>query len=123
MNPRNLLSRVLVIVGSIATLVGAIDPLEGSVIILVGSGLVALGTFLGKASHPMIVYWIVVFSLITIGIGFMYALSAAGGIGGHSGHSMWWGILVLPYPIGWVMGIISLVVRLVKNIRHRKLAA
>jgi len=123
MNPRNLWSRVLVIVGSIAMLVGAIDPLEGSVIILVGSGLVALGTFLGKASHQMIVYWIVVFSLITIGIGVMFALSAAGGIGGNSGHSMWWGILVLPYPIGWVMGIISLVVRLVKNTRHRKAAA
>jgi hypothetical protein len=123
MNPRNLWSRVLVIVGSIAMLVGAIDPLEGSVIILVGSGLVALGTFLGKAGHPMIVYWIVVFSLITIGIGVMYALSAAGGIGGNSGHSMWWGVLVLPYPIGWVMGILSLVVRLVKNIRNRKMAA
>jgi len=75
MNPRNLWSRVLVIVGSIAMLVGAFDPLEGSVIILIGSGLVALGTFLGKASHQMIVYWIVVFSLITIGIGVMFALS------------------------------------------------
>lgn len=123
MNPRNLWSRVLVIVGSIAMLVGAIDPLEGSVIILVGSGLVALGTFLAKASHQMIVYWIVIFSLITIGIGVMFALSAAGGIGGNSGHSMWWGILVLPYPIGWLMGIISLAVRLVKNTRHPKLAA
>jgi hypothetical protein len=123
MNPRSLWSRVLVIIGSIAMLVGALDPLEGSLAIFIGSGLVALGTFLGQASRKMLVYWIIIFSLITIGIGAMFALSAVGGIGGTSGHSMWWGVLVLPYPVGWVMGIVSLLVRLVRNIRHHNVAA
>jgi len=123
MNPRSLWSRVLVIIGSIAMLVGVLDPLEGSLAILIGSGLVALGTFLGQASRQMLVYWIIIFSLITIGVGAMFALSAAGGIGGTSGHSLWWGVLVLPYPVGWVMGIVSLLVRLVRNIRHHNAAA
>jgi hypothetical protein len=123
MNSRSLWSRVLVIIGSIAMLVGALDPLEGSLVILIGSGLVALGTFLGQASRQMLVNWIISLSLITIGVGAMFVLSAVGGIGGTSGHSLWWGVLVLPYPVGWVMGIVSLLVRLVRNIRHHYVAA
>ncbi len=119
MNPRSFWSRVLVIIGSIAMLVGALDPLEGSIIILLGSGLVTLGTFLTKAGRQMLVYWTVVLALITIGVGAMFALSAVGGIGGASDHSMWWGVLVLPYPVGWVMGVISLLVRLIRDLRRR----
>ena len=35
----------------------------------------------------------------------MWRLSMAGGFGGKSGLSMWWGVLILPYLIGWSMGI------------------
>jgi len=52
----------------------------------------------------------------------MFALSSIGGIGGESGRSMWWGILILPYPVGWVMGMASLLARLVRAIRHRHVA-
>jgi purine-cytosine permease-like protein len=123
MNSRSLWSRVLVIIGSIAMLAGALDPLEVFLAILIGSGLVALGTFFGQAGRQMLVYWIITFSLITFGVVAMFVLSAVGGIGGTSGHSLWWGVLVLPYPVGWVMGIVSLLVRLVRNIRHRNVAA
>jgi hypothetical protein len=123
MNPRNLWSRILVIIGSIAMLVGALDPLEGSWVILVGSGLVAFGTFLGQNGRQMRVYWIIVLALVAFGVGAMLVLSAAGGIGGSSGHSMWWGVLVLPYPVGWLMGIVSLLVRLVRAIRQHNAAA
>ena len=118
MNHRSLWSRIIVIIGSIAMLVGALDLLEGSLAILIGSGLVTLGTFFSRAGRQMLFYWIIIFSLIIIGVGAMFALSGVGGIGGTSGHSMWWVVLVLPYPIGWVMGIVSLLVRLVRNIRH-----
>ena len=86
-------------------LVGALDPMEGSVVILPGSGLVALGTFLGQSERRLIAYRVWVFILIAIGVGAMWGLSNAGGIGGKSGHSMWWGVLILPYLIGWSMGI------------------
>jgi hypothetical protein len=105
MNARSLWSRILVIVGSIAMLVGALDPMEGSVIILPGSGLVALGTFLGQSERRRIAYRMWVFILIAIGVGAMWGLTMVGGFGGNSGRSMWWGVLILPYLIGWSMGI------------------
>jgi hypothetical protein len=97
--------RVLVIVGSIAMLLGAVDPMEGSLAILPGSGLVALGTFLGHGERRLIAYRVGVFVLIAIGVGALWGLSAVGGLGGKTGHSMWWGLLVLPYLVGWSMGI------------------
>ena len=105
MNAREIWSRILVTVGGIAMLVGAIDPMEGSRLILPGSGLIALGTFLGPGERRLIAYKVWVFVLIAIGVGALWGLSMVGGIGGPSGHSAWWGLLILPYLIGWSMGI------------------
>lgn len=96
---------MLIMVGRIGMLVGAMDPMEGSLLILPGSGLVALGTFLGPCARRLIVYRTWVFVLITIGVGGLWGLSIAGGFGGSSGLSSWWGVLVLPYLIGWSMGV------------------
>jgi hypothetical protein len=105
MNARSLWSRILIILGSIAMLVGALDPMEGSLIILPGSGLVAFGTFLGQGERRWLAYRVGVFLLIAIGVGAMWGLTSVGGFGGNSGRSMWWGVLILPYLIGWSMGI------------------
>jgi hypothetical protein len=102
---RNGWARILIVIGSIAMLIGAVDPMEGSVVILPGSGLVALGAFLGHRERRLIAYRLGVFSLIAIGVGAMWVLSWRGGFGGKSGLSMWWGVLVLPYLVGWSMGI------------------
>lgn len=123
MDAPSLWPRIFVIVGGIAMLLGAIDPLEGSVVILVGSFLVLLGMFLSKEERGTALrYWAGVVLLIALGVAAMFALSSVGGIGGESGRSMWWGILVLPYPVGWVMGMASLLARLVRGIRHRHVA-
>jgi len=110
--------RFLVIAGGIAMLAGALDPLEGSVVILAGSGLVALGTFLGDSGRRLLVAWIWIFLLIAIGVGAMFGLSAMGGFGGTSGRSLWWGVPILPFPVGWIMGMVSLAARLIKSFRH-----
>ena len=104
MNAQDLWSRVLIIVGSIAMLIGAVDPLEGSLLILPGSGLVALGTYVGQGERRLITYRVWVFILVAIGVGALWGLSAAGGFGGL-GRSNWWGVLILPYLVGWSMGI------------------
>ena len=104
-NHRSLLARVLVVLGGLGMLVGALDPMEGSLLILPGSGLVALGTFLGQGERRLIAYRVWVFVLIAIGVGAVWGLTAVGGLGGNSRHSMWWGVLILPYLIGWSMGI------------------
>jgi purine-cytosine permease-like protein len=119
MNARTLWARILTVVGGIAMLLGTVDPLEGSMLILPGSGLVALGTFLGKRERRTLVYWVWVFILIAVGVGAMFVLSAFGGIGGKSGHSMWWGILMLPYPVGWLMALAGGIAGLVRFFKAR----
>ena len=86
-------------------LVGAVDPMEGSLLILPGSGLFALGTFLGQSERRLIAYRVWVLALIAIGVGALWGLSMVGGMGGSSGVSPGWAVLMLPYPIGWSMGI------------------
>jgi hypothetical protein len=119
MNARAVWSRILILLGGIAMLLGALDPLEGSLLILPGSGLVALGMFLGRSPRATVLYWVWVFMLIAVGVGAMFVLSASGGIGGKSGHSMWWGVLILPYPVGWVMGFIGAILALLRFFNAR----
>jgi len=111
----NIWSRILVIIGVLGMLVGAIDPLEGSVIILAGVALAALGAFMGKGRRRGRLY--LALALIAIGVGAMFAMTAAGGVGGSSGHSSWWLLLLLPYPIGWLLGLISGFITLIQFFR------
>ena len=119
MNSRMVWSRILKIVGGIAMLLGTLDPLEGSLLILPGSGLIALGISLGGRNRRTVLYWTCAFILIAVGVGAMFALSAVGGIGGKSGHSMWWGVLILPYPAGWLMALAGGVAGLVRHFKSR----
>ncbi len=119
MNLSTGLSRILVIVGGLGMLLGAIDPLEGSVVILVGSGLVTLGIFLRKNNRLGLRYWLLTFLLVVFGVAAMFVISAFGGFGGGSDLSWWWGVLILPYPIGWLMGMVNLIARLIGYIRRR----
>jgi len=107
MNAHEFWPRILVIVGLLAMLLGAIDPLEGSLIILPGSGMVALGAFLGKSRHRRLLYW--AFALIAIGVGALFILSMFGGIGGSTGLSLWWGLIILPYPVGWIICFVGVI--------------
>jgi hypothetical protein len=112
-------SRILKVVGGIAMLLGTLDPMEGSLLILSGSGLVALGIYLGGKGRRPVLYWTLAFGLMAVGVAAMFALSAVGGIGGRSGLSMWWGVLILPYPAGWLMGLAGGVVGLVRFFKGR----
>ena len=98
-------SRISFFIGNIAMLVGAIDPLEGSIVILLGGGLILLGTYLDNGKRRFLISRIWVFILLIAGIGALWGLSVLGGFGGTSELSNWWGLLILPYPIGWFMSI------------------
>jgi len=113
---RNSWARTLVILGLVGMLGGAIDPLEGSVVILAGTGLAALGALIGKSRRRFHLY--TAFALVFVGVGAMFALTAIGGVGGNSGHSAWWLLLLLPYPIGWLLGLVSGIMALVQFFRH-----
>ena len=41
------------------------------------------------------------------GVAALFGLSALGGIGGDSGRSMWWAVLLVPYVTGWVLALVE----------------
>lgn len=108
-------SRALLISGLAMMLLGVLDPLEGSLVILAGSALAAAGAFVGKARR----YGLQVTAsvLIAIGVAALFGLSALGGVGGNSGRSLWWLTICVPYPVGWVIGLVRGVAAL-REARH-----
>jgi hypothetical protein len=96
--------------------IGAVDPLEGSLVILLGTALATLAAFLANSHYLRL--FAGSFGLVAIGVGVMFSLSDFGGIGGNTGRSIWWGLAILPYPIGWAMGLIGAVRWLLASPHH-----
>lgn len=107
-------SRRLVIAGLVLMVAGALDPLEGSVVILGGAALSALGAFLSRSRYRLPV---VALALTAAGVGALIGLSAIGGVGGNSGRSFWWLLLCVPYPAGWILGLVG-ATRKLREPRH-----
>ena len=102
-------SRTLLWLGAGAFVLGALDPLEGAGVILAGSILLRVSASLPGAPLPRPRRWTLVTALITAGVAAMFGLSAEGGIGGDTGRSWAWGLLLLPYPVGWFLGVGTLI--------------
>lgn len=96
-------SRTLAIAGLALLLVGALDPLEGSVLILVGAGLAAGAAWRARVPGRGFTYW--AFASVLVGVALLFGMSALGGVGGNSGRSIWWLLLVVPYPVGWALSL------------------
>ncbi len=101
--------KVTYILGIVLFLVGTIDPLEGSVLIVFGSILLTVVT---KRNNDRHMKWFRLNAvLITSGVIFLFYLSTLGGFGGTSTLSWWWGLLILPYPVGWLSQVVLLLMR------------
>jgi len=96
-----------VILGLVASVIGVADPLEGSPIILIGSALALAGALLDRSRQRKWLSW--AFALTCVGVAALFGLSALGGIGGDSGRSYGWGLVLLPYPVGWLMTVVGAV--------------
>ena len=107
---RRVWSRVLLVIGLLGMLLGAVDPLEGCVIILAGSALLALAAFLGASRYRLLLCGS--FLLVAAGAGTLIVHSQLGGFGSSSGRSNWWWLSILPYPVGWIMGLAGAVLSL-----------
>lgn len=105
-------------IGIVAMILGVVDPLEGSVLIVTGSLMVAVAAQLRHDNYHAIFKWSAIF--ITVGVFFMFFLSRMGGLGKGT-LSWWWGLLILPYPIGWLVDMITMIVRASKKPHHRAL--
>jgi hypothetical protein len=98
-------SKLVSVFGGVGLVVGSFDPMEGSALILPGSALLALGSYLGREDRRIVAYRTWSFVLVAFGVGALFALSAMGGVGGSSGRSAWWALLILPYLAGWSIDI------------------
>ncbi len=107
MKSRRALGFILCGVGLAATILGALDPLEGSLVILPGMALAAIGASVARSPRRLLV--VSSFVLVAIGVASLWVLSALGGFGGDSGRSMWYALLLLPYPLGWITGLVGCV--------------
>jgi hypothetical protein len=95
----------LVIAGLVLMVIGVVDPMEGSVVILAGSVLAAAGAFRSRRTRHRLP--VAAMLLVAIGVGALFGMSALGGVGGGTGRSIWWLLLCLPYPVGWILGLIG----------------
>ena len=96
-------SRPLLWIGTVALVAGAIDPLEGSLVIVAGAGTAMAAAHLGRRRARHLLDWGV--ALAAFGVGALLVMSAEGGVGPTTGRSLWWALLALPYPVGWVLSL------------------
>jgi hypothetical protein len=99
--------------GLAAFFTGTLDPLEGSVIIAAGSLLMALCTHLSH--HKLRKGYLAAAILIAAGVMALFYFSSLGGFGGSQGLSWWLACFVLPYPLGWLMTLLMLILPWVKK--------
>lgn len=99
------LPRSLIVAGLLTLVIGTIDPLEGSIAVLVGLVLITLAAYLRRSRFRIGLSWSAV--LVALGVAVMFLFSAFGGVGGTSGRSAWWALMILPYPIGWIVGVLE----------------
>lgn len=84
---------------------GALDPMEGAVVIAAGTLLLAVAA---RASRSPFTSWAWTASaLVVVGVAALFWMSALGGVGGTSGRSIWWLLAAAPYPLGWVLGLVT----------------
>ncbi|MBK9285264.1 MAG: hypothetical protein IPM51_13265 [Sphingobacteriaceae bacterium] len=100
--------------GVFTVIFGALDPMEGSILITIGAGLLFLHAKLMHASNFKIYF--ILFLSILFGVAALFIISSFGGLGPQN-LNMWWGLLILPYPLGWLTLIIYLALQGIKSIK------
>ena len=96
--------------GLILMIAAVLDPLEGSIAVLAGSAIAAAGAVLGRLPRTRVI--VIASAFVAVGVAAMFALSSIGGFGGTSGRSMWLGVLILPYPLGWIGAVAATIMSL-----------
>ena len=115
---KNVFYRIVYIIGILAVLIGAIDPLEGSLVIVGGSLLLSILVYGRKDAFKKL--FLLSTILIIIGVAIMFFLSSLGGFGGTSELSWAWGLFILPYPVGWLLTVVLLIIQAIRSIKNKR---
>jgi hypothetical protein len=103
LTPRSI--RILLAVGLAAMILAMLDPMEGSIVIVAGIALMTMASHAAQSPHRVILSAGLL--LAATGVAALWILSAMGGFGGTSGRPLWLGLLLLPYPIGWLVALVG----------------
>lgn len=98
-------ARGLIVTGIVLMAVPLVDPLEGSLVAIPGIAAVAASAHITHSRRRAQTCWAAGF--LVLGVSTMWILSAFGGLGGDTGRSLWWALVLLPYPVGWLLGLVS----------------
>lgn len=107
--------RIVYITGIVALVLGTIDPLEGSIVVATGSIFLSVAAFLSSDKYKKI--FLAATILIIAGVSMLFYLSASGGFGDTSGLSWWWSALIVPYPVGWLISVVLIILKSLKRKR------
>lgn len=111
-------TRIVFIIGIVIFLIGTIDPLEGSLLIVPGSIMMALAAIVSDDRHRKIYTASAI--MIIVGVIMLFYISSLGGFGGTSELSNWWGLVILPYPAGWLITVVFLLIRVFTRKKKHK---
>ncbi len=113
-------ARGLVVAGLVLMLVVIADPLEGSFLSVLGVVAITAAAIITHSRFRAQAYWAA--ALLVLGVCALAIMSTVGGIGGDTGRSMWWAVVLLPYPAGWLYGLL-VGIRLLREVFRRAEAA
>ena len=72
-----------------------------------------VGALLAGTRYKKLIMWS--FALVVVGVAALWGLSALGGVGDIEDggrRSYWWVLVLAPYPVGWVMGVVGAILKL-----------
>lgn len=104
-------SKILFTIGVIAMFVGIFNPIRLFLIVTIGAVLVTLSALAERDRHRYL-YLAFTFLIIT-GAFFIHYMSLLGEY--NVAGEWWWNLMILPYPIGWILIMAMLLVRLVRK--------
>jgi len=96
------LKAIIRICGITLLFLGTLDPMEGSILIALGALFLAWEAYQTKRQGTQLFLYSALG--IVFGVAYLFWISSLGGFGGNtSGRSWWWGLGILPYPLGWLL--------------------
>ncbi len=107
------LLRYVYMTGIVAMVLGAADPMEGSLLIAAGAVMLAFSSHFRKERYSKI--FLASALMILFGVFSLWFVSSLGGF--DPKREWWWLVFIVPYPIGWIVSIVTLVVKAVKKTR------
>ncbi len=109
---------IIFIIGVVTFLLGILDPLEGSVVICFGAVLISISSFFKK--ETFFKWFLIATLLVLFGVIALFVVSSFGGLG-KDALSPWWGLVLIPYPVGWIMGVVLLIKRVLHSFKNKTL--